>query len=103
MDLYLEDVERKLGASQLQFQEAMIKQINNLTDQMSLMIRIQQHGHPFLIESGRHASGLWYVQCGQPDHTSWFCRNGQNRDQRVNGGPPSQNQRGQLTILIWTW
>jgi hypothetical protein len=32
MDPHLEEVERRLGASQLGFQEAMIKQMQSLTD-----------------------------------------------------------------------
>ena len=94
-DPHLEEVEKRLGASQLGFQESMIKQMQSLTDQMSLMIKSQQPGPPPPIESGRHTSGLWCVQCGQPDHTRQFCRSGQHRDQRGNGGPPPQNQRGQ--------
>ena len=79
MDPHLEEVETRLGASQLGFQEAMIKQMQNLTDQMSLMIKSQQPGPLFPVEPGRHASGLWCVQCGQPGHTRQFCRSGQNR------------------------
>ena len=66
----------------------MIKQMQSLTDQMSLMINSQQPGPPPPVESGRHASGLWCVQCGQPGHTHQFCRSGQNRDQRGNMSPP---------------
>ena len=94
-DPHLEEVEKRLGASQLGFQESMIKQMQSLTDQMSLMIKSQQPGPPPPIGSGRHTSGLWCVQCGQPDHTRQFCRSGQHRDQRGNGGPPPQNQRAQ--------
>ena len=72
---HLEEVQRRLGASQLGFQEAMIKQIQSLTDQMSLVIKSQQPGPPPPVESGRHASGLCCVQCGQPGHTRQFCRN----------------------------
>ena len=71
-----------------------MKQMQSLTDQMSLMIRSQQRGPPPPVELGRHASGLWCVQCGQPGHTKQFCRVGQNRDKRMIGGPPPQNQRG---------
>ena len=60
-DPQLKDVKRRLEASQLGFQEAIMKQMQNLTDQMSLMIRSQQHGPPPPVESGRHASGLWCV------------------------------------------
>ena len=95
VDLHLEKVERMLCASQLGFQEAMIKQMQSLTDQMSLMIKSQQPGPPPPVESGRHASGLCHVQCVQPGHTRQFCRSGQNHDQRENGGPPPQNQRDQ--------
>ena len=69
--------------------------MQSLTDQMSLMIKSEQSSPPPPVESGRHTSGLWCVQCRQPGHTPQFCRNGQNRDQRGNGGPPPQNQRGQ--------
>ena len=72
--------------------------MQSLTDQISLMIRSQQPGPPPPVESGRHASGLWCVQCGQPEHIRQFCRIGQNRDQRNNGGPPLPNQRVQGQI-----
>ena len=62
------------------------------------MIKNQQPGPPPPVESGRYASGLWCVQCGQSDHTRQFCRIGQNHDQRMNGGPPPQNQRDQGQI-----
>ena len=94
-DPHLEEVERRLGASLLGFYEAMIKQMQSLTDQMSLIIKSQQPGPPLPVESDRHASGLWCVQCGQPGYTRQFYRSGQNRDQRRNGGPPPQNQRDQ--------
>ena len=87
VDPHLEDVENILGATQLGFQKTMIKQIQSLTDRMSLMIRIQQHGPPPQIESDKHLSGFCCVQCQQPSHTRQFCRNGQNRDQRMNGNP----------------
>lgn len=56
VDPHFEDVERRLGASQLGFQEAMIKQMQSLTGHMLLMIRSQQHGLPPLVELRRHAS-----------------------------------------------
>ena len=104
MDPHLEEVKKMLGASLLGFQEAINKQIQNLIDHMSLMIRSQQHGPPPQVESGRHASGLWCVQCGQPGHNHQFCRSGQNRDKRMNGGPPAQNERGQgLRVSSFLW
>ena len=87
VDPHLVEVKRMLGASQLEFQEAMIKQMQSVMDKMSLMIWNQQPGPPVPVESRRHASGLWCVQCGQPGHTRQFCRSEQNRDQRMNGGP----------------
>lgn len=45
-DPQLEDVERRLGARQIGFQETMMNQIQSLTDQMSLLIRSQQPGSP---------------------------------------------------------
>jgi hypothetical protein len=59
VDPHLKEVERKLGVSKLKFQDAMINQMEILTDQMSLMIRSQQQVLPPSVESGRHASGLW--------------------------------------------
>jgi hypothetical protein len=95
VDTHIEEVERRLGASQLGFQEPMIKQMQSLTEQMSFAIGSQQSGPPPPVESGRHASGLWCVQCGQPGQTRQFSRVGQNRDQMNNGGPPLQNSRVQ--------
>jgi hypothetical protein len=95
VDPHLEEVERRLDASQLGFQEAIIKHIQSLIDQMSLMIRSQQPDPPSSVESGMHVLILWCVQCGQPRYTRQFCRAGQNRDQRNNGGRPQQNPRGQ--------
>ena len=65
----LGEVEMRLEASQLGFQEAVMKQMQSLTDQMTLMVRNQQPSLPPPVESGRHALGLWCVQCGQPGHT----------------------------------
>jgi hypothetical protein len=62
VDPHLEETERSLGASKLEFQEAIIKQMQSLTDQMSLMISSQQPDPPSPIESGMHASRLWCVQ-----------------------------------------
>ena len=80
VDPHLEEVEKKLGATQLEFQEAIIKQMQSLTDQMSLMIRSQQPGLPPLNiqESSKHSSRFWCVQCQQPDHTRQFCKNRSN-------------------------
>ena len=91
----LGEVERRLEASQLGFQEAVMKQIQSLTDQMTLMVRNQQPSLPSPVESGRHASGLWCVQCGQPRHTKQFCRMGVVRDQRGVGPLPPQPYGGQ--------
>ena len=41
VDPQLEEVERQLGASQMGFQKAMMKQMQSLTDQMTLVIRSQ--------------------------------------------------------------
>jgi hypothetical protein len=88
VDTHVEEVERRLGADQMGFQEAMIKQMQSLMDQMSLMIRSQQPSPPPLVESGRHPSRLWCVRYGQHGHTKQFCQVRQNRDQRNNGGLP---------------
>ena len=40
VDTHIEEVEKMLGASQLGFQKAMFKQMQSLTDQMSLMIGV---------------------------------------------------------------
>ena len=97
-DPQLEEVERRLEASQQEFQEAVMKQMQSLTDQMSLMIRSQQPSPPPPVELGRHALGLWCVQCGQPGHSKQFCRVRQNRDQRMVSGPPTQYQGGKVKI-----
>ena len=39
MDPQIEQVEQRLGSTQLGFQEAMLKQFQNLTDQMALLIK----------------------------------------------------------------
>ena len=44
VDPELEEVERRFGASQLGFQEAVINQMQSLTNHMSLMIQSQQPG-----------------------------------------------------------
>ena len=62
---------------------------------MSLLIKNQQLGPPPQIESGNHSSRFWCTQCQQYGHTRQFCRNGLNRDQRMNANGPQQNQRGQ--------
>ena len=72
----------------------MLKQFQNLTDQMTLLIKNQQFGPPLQIESGNHTSGFWCTNCQQHGHTLQFCRNGPNRNQRTNNNGPQQNLRG---------
>ena len=50
-----------LEASQLGFQEAVMNQIQSLTDQMTLMVRSQQPSLPPSVESGRLAYGVCNV------------------------------------------
>lgn len=38
---------------------------------------------------------MWCVQCNQPGHTKQICGSGQNRDQRVAGGPSPPTHGGQ--------
>ena len=45
IDPQIEEIEQRLGATQLGFQETMLKQFQNLTDQMTLLIKNQQPGH----------------------------------------------------------
>ena len=94
MDLRIEQVEQRLGATQLGFQEAMLKQFQNLTDQMALLIKNQQPSHPPQIESGNHSSGFWCTQYQQHDHMLQFCKNRPNRNQRTNNNGPQQNPGG---------
>ena len=96
VDLHLEEVVKRLGATQLGFQKSMIKQMQSLMDQLSLMIRSQQYGPPLQVESGKHASEFWCIWCQQPGHTRQFCRNRQIRDKKMNDNPPPQNQRCQV-------
>ena len=72
----------------------MLKQFQNLTDQMTLLIKNQQFGPPLQIESGNHTSGFWCTNCQQHSHMLQFCRNRSNRNQRSNNNGPQQNLRG---------
>ena len=63
VDPQIEKVEQRLCATQLGFQDAMMKQFKSHTNQMSLLIKNQQHGHLFQIKSGNHSSGFWCTQC----------------------------------------
>lgn len=87
VDPQIEEVERRLGASQVGFQEAMMKQLQSLTDQLALVIRSQQPRPPPQAESRRHATRMWCVQCKQHGHTSQYCKTRQNQDERNNGAP----------------
>lgn len=78
-----------------------MKQIQSLIDQMSLMIRSQQPSLPPPVESGRHMSELWCVQCGQLGHTKQFCRTRQNRNERSIGNPPPPNHGGH-NFHVWS-
>ena len=93
-DPQIEEVEQRLGATQLGFQEAMLRQFQNITDQMVLLIKNRQPGPRPQIESSNHSSGFWCTECQQHGHTPQFCRNGPNRNQRMNNNGPQQNQRG---------
>ena len=95
IDTQVEEIEKRLGASQEGFHDAIMKQMQSLTDQLALIIRSQQPGPPPQVESGRHATGMWCMQCKQPGHTSQYCQNRQNQNQRNNGGNQQQNQRPQ--------
>ena len=91
-----------LGANQEGFQDAFMKQMQSFTDQLALAIRSQQPGPP----SGRHATGMWCMQCKQPDHTSQYCQNRQNQSQRNNGinnkirGRKGRISMGKVTIEV---
>ena len=95
VDTQIEELEKRLGANQEGFQDAFMKQMQSFTDQLALVIRSQQPGPPPQVESGRHATGMWCMQCKQPGHTSQYCQNRQNQNQRNNGGNQQQNQRPQ--------
>ena len=95
VDPHIEEVEKRLGATQIGFQEAMMKQFQSLTDQTSLLIKSQHPGLSPQIESGKHSLGFLCDQCQQFGHTRQFYKNEQNRDQRMNDNPPQQNPRGQ--------
>ena len=58
VDPHIEEVKKKLDVTQLEFQEAMMKQFQSLTDQMSLLIQNQHPGPLPQIESGNHSSGF---------------------------------------------
>ena len=92
VDPQIEEIEKRLGASQEGFQDAIMKQMQSLTDQLALVIRSQQPGPPPQVESGRHATGMWCIKCKQPGHTRQYY---QNQNQQNNGGTQQQNQRPQ--------
>ena len=81
IDLQIEEIEKRLGASQEGFQEAMMKQMQSLTDHLPLIIRSQQSRPPPQVQSGRPATGMWCIQCKQPGHTSQYYQNRQNKNQ----------------------
>ena len=67
VDPHIEKIERRLGASQEGFRDAMMKQMQSLTDQLALVIRNQQSGPPPQVELGRHVTGMWFVQSNNLD------------------------------------
>ena len=93
VDPPLEEMEIRLDVTQLGFQEAMSKQMQSFTDHMSLTIRNHQLSLSPQVDSGKHVSRFWCVQCQQPGHTRQFCKNGQNCNQRLNGNPPPQKPK----------
>ena len=72
----------------------MLKQFQNLMNQMALLIKNQQPGPPPQIESVNYSSEFWCTECQQHGHTPQFCRNGPNRDKKMNNNGLQQNQRG---------
>ena len=84
IDTQIEELEKMLGANQEGFQDAFMKQMQSFTDQLALVIRNQQSGPPPQVESGTHATGMWCMQCKQPSHTSQYCQNRQNQNQKNN-------------------
>ena len=86
IDPQIEEIEKRLGASQEGFQDATMKQMQSLTDQLALVIRSQQPGLPPQVKSGRHATRMWCIQCKQPGHTRQYCKNMQNQNQRNKEG-----------------
>ena len=95
IDLQIKEIKKRLGASQEGSQDAMMKQMHSLTDQLALVIRSQQSGPPPQVESGRRATGMWCTECKQPGHMSQYCQNRHNQNQRNNGRTQQQNQRPQ--------
>ena len=75
-----------------------MKQFQNLTDQMALLIKNQQPGTPPQIESDNHSSRFSCTQCQQHAHTRQFCRNWPNRDQRMNNNIHNKTKGVQIKI-----
>ena len=67
VDTQIEEIEKRLGVNQEGFWDAILKQMQSLTDRRALVIKIQHPGPPPQVESGRHATGMWCIQCKQPE------------------------------------
>ena len=61
VDPQIEEVQQRLGATQLRFHEAKMKQFQGLTDQIE--IRNKQPSPPPQTELGKHLAGFWCTQC----------------------------------------
>lgn len=70
-----EEVKKEIENAQRGFQDRMVQQMNQMTDQMAALMRNHNSNpQPPAIESGGHASGLWCTRCGHPGHTAQFCQ-----------------------------
>lgn len=61
---------------------------------MTLMVWSHNSNPPPMVESRKHASGLWCMQCGQPGHTKQFSGIWPHIGPRNVGAPPPQNLGG---------
>ena len=80
--------------------------MQSLTDQLALVIQSQHPGHPPQVESKRHATGMWCMQCKQPGHTSQYCQNRQNHEPNEQWREPTTKSKigrismGKVTIEV---
>ena len=101
VDPQIEEIEKRLGANHEGFQDAILKQMQSLTYQLALVIRSQQPGPPPQVESGRHATGMWCIQCKQPGHTSQYCQNRPNQTNKTTEGHNNRirGRRGKTSMV----
>ena len=86
-----DEMKKEIENAQKGFQDRMVQQMNQMTEQMAALMRNHNpNPPPPAIESGRHPSGLWCTTCGHPGHTSQFCQVQQAYQYQVQHQPQIQ-------------